>query len=69
VPPAVALLNYIICEILWRIFPQTRQALAHFLTINLARFKKLRDIVEGRIGIQPKMMDPEQDEMNLDPQP
>jgi hypothetical protein len=47
----------------------TRQALAHFLTINLARFKKLRDIVEGRIGIQPKMMDPEQDEMNLDPQP
>jgi hypothetical protein len=50
-------------------FPQTRQALAHFLTINLARFKKLRDIVEGRIGIQPKMMDPEQDEMNLDQQP
>ncbi len=51
-PPAVALLNYISCGILWRIFCQTG-IFAGFslyikLTINwLIKFKKLRDIIEG----------------------
>ena len=51
-PPAVALLNYLSCGILWRIFCQTGIFAGFSLYIKLAinqliKFKKLRDIIEG----------------------
>jgi hypothetical protein len=50
-----------------------KKNLIFFFTCNFFKFLVIKaldpDLIRIRIGIQPKMLDPDPDEMNADPQP